>query len=60
MEGGQKRPAVAAFANATTTLLGQKEESKRHKQRGEWSEKWLLRRNEKGLNNNLVSEMRLE
>ena len=35
MEGGQKRPAVAAFANATTTLLGKKEESKRHKQRGE-------------------------
>lgn len=60
MEGGQKRPAVAAFANATTTLLGKKEESKRHKQRGEWSKKWLLRRNEKGLNNNLVSEMRLE
>ena len=60
MERDRKGRAVAAFTIAAAALLEQKEESKRWKQRGEWTKKWLLQRDEKGLYNNLVSELRLE
>ena len=60
MERDQKIHAVAAFIIAAAPLLEQREESKRWKQRKEWTKKWLLQWNEKGLYNNLVSELRLE
>ena len=49
---------MAAFAIAAGAILQQKEVSERQKQRGEWAKKRLLRRDEKGLYNNLVSELR--
>ena len=47
MERDRKRRAVAPFAIAAATLLKQKEESKRRKQRGEWTKNCLLQRDEK-------------
>ena len=56
----RKRIAVAAFAIAAAAILEQKEESEMPKQRGEWTKKGLFWRGEKGLSNNLVSELQLE
>ena len=56
----ETRP-VAAFAIAAAVLVQEeKEKCKKRRERGEWTKKWLLRRDEKGIFNNLVSELRLE
>ena len=60
MEKDQNRRAVAAFAIAAASLLEEKEKSKRRKQRREWRKRRLLWKDEKGLYNNLVSELRLK
>lgn len=61
-ENGKRlqRRVVAAFANTAAALLEQKGESKKRKQKGEWTIKWLFRWDEKRLYNNLVSQLRLE
>ena len=47
--------AVTAFLN---NEVGKK--VKKRKKRNEWTKRWLQRRSEKGLYNNLVKELRLE
>ena len=47
--------AVTAFLN---NEFGKK--VKKRKKRNEWTKRWLQRRSEKGLYNNLVKELRLE